>query len=520
MSSSDSEDSYNYDHYHLGVYAYEGPPLIKKKSRLIAAVVQNQADILRDLLDSPKWYNVRDALGYNLLQIAILRDNIEVFDYMLSIPNFPLEFVNKEGQTALVVALDGFVNNDVWMREHFAYELIKKGACINKICFNDNTPLHCALERCYYKAAKLLIQRGADVNLINCDDCTPLDLALLMSNNITEIVTILLVYGAQPTVSHFERSVLYNSSFEVPECLFLYLYDQYSDLELRLDVLLILAEAKAPLFYHIIECPIKITIHYQSLGLYFRLLSSMSMDCLHLVIRKFGHFINKAFSSGRFSGTVYVYYHDKAICLENLNVMLKSELRPTVITFINSVNSSEIFQDLIGLGCDEKTITELYCYLLSYGLNLGELDLQIIYKKFGYCELFKILLHMDVQMSIRWRYTKNVVPVFVYDINMNLERFFQDHTNYCVNSINELRRYFSHPKLNEICCHNHATGGYSAEQDFQKIPRLIELARNIFRKFFIKKFKIKTCTEFYSRLNGLPISNIHKKIITYETTLY
>ncbi|XP_063903951.1 uncharacterized protein LOC135123332 isoform X5 [Zophobas morio] len=115
MSSSDSEVSDNsveYEHYGLEFYEDQydddpqGPPLIKTKCRLIAAVVQNQVGVLSDLLDSPRWYNVRDSCGYSLLQIAILTDNTEVFDYMLSIPDFPLDFVNREGQTALVLALD------------------------------------------------------------------------------------------------------------------------------------------------------------------------------------------------------------------------------------------------------------------------------------------------------------------------------------------------------------------------------------------------------------------------------
>ncbi|XP_063903549.1 uncharacterized protein LOC135122981 isoform X2 [Zophobas morio] len=71
MSSSDSDDSYSHDEYWLNDYEEgNGPPLIKKKSRLICAVLHNQVEILRDLLDSPKWYNVHDSWGYSLLQIA------------------------------------------------------------------------------------------------------------------------------------------------------------------------------------------------------------------------------------------------------------------------------------------------------------------------------------------------------------------------------------------------------------------------------------------------------------------
>ncbi|XP_063903953.1 uncharacterized protein LOC135123333 isoform X2 [Zophobas morio] len=439
---------------------------------------------------------------------------------MLSIPDFPIEFVNREGLTALVVALDCFVsNNDTWMREHFAYELIKKGASIDRVYFHGDTPLHRTLDRGYYKAAKLLIERGADVNAPNREQDTPLTRTLYKDES--ELMMTLLVYGAQPTVLNFEQSVLYGNSFEIQEILFLYIYDEYSNLELHLDVLLTLAEAKSPLFYHIIKCPIKITIQYESLSLYFRFLCSISIDCLHLVIQKFGHYMNKVFSRKIFSESYYEGGEGKVICLKNLNVILESELRPSVITFINNVNSTEIFEDLIELGYDENAVTPLYCYLLSYGLNVQELDLHYVYDLYGYCELFKILLHMDIQKGVILEgYIKKAVPAFVYDINMNVERFLQEQSDYDADSAYLLRRYFVHPKLNEICYQINQMIGYSEVQSFQKIPLLVELARNVFREFFVNKFNIKTCKEFYSRLNGLPISNVHKKIITYETKLY
>ncbi|XP_063903963.1 poly [ADP-ribose] polymerase tankyrase-like isoform X3 [Zophobas morio] len=134
-----------------------------KKSRIIAAVLHKQVEILKELLDSPKCYRVRDKDGYNLLQLAILQNKIEVFDYLLSIPDFPVDFVNEKGQTALVFALNRSCPYD--LSEHFSYELIKKGACIDKVCSKGNTLLHFAIDSCWYKTAKLLIQRGADMTI-------------------------------------------------------------------------------------------------------------------------------------------------------------------------------------------------------------------------------------------------------------------------------------------------------------------------------------------------------------------
>ncbi|XP_063903957.1 uncharacterized protein LOC135123335 isoform X2 [Zophobas morio] len=144
MSSSDSEDNYNfYDYCERRFYFRRhrngaGPPLIKKKSRIISAVVQNQVEALSELLDSPRWYNVRDVNGNGLLHIAIHQDNIEVFDYLLSIPDFPLDSKNKKGQSALIIALHDHSYRQAWMLEHFAYELVKKGARIDEDDYEEN----------------------------------------------------------------------------------------------------------------------------------------------------------------------------------------------------------------------------------------------------------------------------------------------------------------------------------------------------------------------------------------------
>ncbi|XP_063903966.1 uncharacterized protein LOC135123338 isoform X3 [Zophobas morio] len=223
MSSSDSEDSYDHEDYYRKYCSCDerAPPLIKKKSRLISAAAHGQLEIFSDLLDSPKWYNVRDVSGNNLLQIAVIQERIKVFDYLLSIPDFPLDFKNKEGETALALALDDAANNDIWRDEYITYELIKKGACIDEVCFEGYSPLHRAIERQYHKSAKLLIERGADVNCLNFCHKTPLDMSVYMRQS--ELVIMLLAYGAQPVVSHFALSVLHCNSFEAQQTISVHL---------------------------------------------------------------------------------------------------------------------------------------------------------------------------------------------------------------------------------------------------------------------------------------------------------
>lgn len=46
---------------------------------------------------------------------------------------------------------------------------------------------------------------------------------------------------------------------------------------------------------------------------------------------------------------------------------------------------------------NESVVTKHFCYLLSYGLEVVEFHLHIIYLKFNFCVLFKILLHIDIR---------------------------------------------------------------------------------------------------------------------------
>ncbi|KAJ3625016.1 hypothetical protein MTP99_018597 [Tenebrio molitor] len=175
---SSSEDSYEYETYSLEFYEEgDGPPLIKKRSRLIAALVQNTVDVFKELLDSPRWYNVKDHYGYNLMQIAIMQENEEIFDYLMSLDDYPLEFVNEYGETALTLSLTGFVNNDNWMGDHFALELIKKGANVQDYQIKmPNLEYGESISKCGYgKIHRLPLEscrcERNDLEKYHCKDC-------------------------------------------------------------------------------------------------------------------------------------------------------------------------------------------------------------------------------------------------------------------------------------------------------------------------------------------------------------
>lgn len=445
----------------------------------------------------------------------------EVFDYLLSLPDYPIEFEN-DGETALMISLTGFVSNDIWMREHFAYELIKKGACFDKIARDDRTLFHHALERSFGKVAKLLLEKGFDINL--CD--SPLELADEMENSddCVEVFLMLLMLGADPTDTDsvftiFEASIRSNRPHVVQEALFYYTYDEFSLIEIHLEQLLQLAANDSPLFYEITKRSFEIKVHSESANSYFNALCSVDPTRLKTIITKLESSIELFLTLNYENGYNYVHTLHK-LSLENLNLFLECSLKDQMITFINSLQSTVFISSMGNTTNDESLLTKYTLYLLSYGLEIVEYDLHYIYFKYGYCDLFKILLHMDFQKENPSELHFNVMPIFIINVTESLQYLLD---NYCTNlnlcKLKEVVSYFSHPTL-----HSMYERAISEENEktinLPQIPCLVELARNVFRSYFVNRLQIKTTKEFYTLLNSLRISPVHKEIISYETKLY
>lgn len=90
----------------------------------------------------------------------------------MSLPDYPLEFENNDGDTALITSL----NLDWCKNEYYADKLIRKGACVDKITRGGYPLLHLALRKKFLNVSKLLILEGSDVNVCDPLGFRPLDL--------------------------------------------------------------------------------------------------------------------------------------------------------------------------------------------------------------------------------------------------------------------------------------------------------------------------------------------------------
>jgi hypothetical protein len=445
----------------------------------------------------------------------------EIFDYLLSLDDYPLEFVNKYGQTALTLSLTSNVVYDIWMGDHFAIELIRKGANIQGISSEGDTFLHCALDREFIKVAILLIERGIDVNIVNSEGYSPLEASLRWwsLDNQIELVSALLIYGADPFFvnqygySMFELAVLNENGSSMETLLYLYTFDEYSNKKIHLEVLLKLAQVESFVWDHIMDT---FSVYEDSFDACVCrcVICFTDIEHFNIVIKKFGSLVRLVLFTTHTECGLRCKLN-RTLSVKNLNVLLESDLKDDTVSFIQSVNSVHLFEKLMEDGNSHSYILERYCFLLSNGLRISELDLELVYQHYGYCELFRLLLHMDLDI-VPNQLEKTLVASLYYQPTVDLEECLKNYTQYSLKGVERLQNYFAHPGLHELCC----TVCPEKVKNLPQIPLLAEMARNVFRHFFIQTLGIKTAKEFYTFLNHLSISPVHKKIIALEVPLY
>ncbi|KAJ3646787.1 hypothetical protein Zmor_024359 [Zophobas morio] len=150
-----------------------------------------------------------------------------------------------------------------------------------------------------------------------------------------------------------------------------------------------------------------------------------------------------------------------------------------------------------------------------YGLKPSSKLLDSVYRKYDYCELFRILLHIaDIEEP-----QLNCWPWSFIQVNFDLGQ--RPLSTYTDDDIQCLLNYFANTKLISKLVKKIELSDETLEKlkNHPRLPSLTEMARDTFRSYFISTFQITT-TKMLSLVNALPISRTHKKIITFETKLY
>ncbi len=112
------------------------------------------------LINNAALINQRDLKGETFLSYAIRRNKIDCFKLLLTSPILDLNYIDKEGNSYLEIAV-------IFHRENMIVPLIEKGINLNIKNQDGNTALHLAyLENCI-NIANILIQNNIDCDIQN-----------------------------------------------------------------------------------------------------------------------------------------------------------------------------------------------------------------------------------------------------------------------------------------------------------------------------------------------------------------
>ena len=214
---------------------------------------------------------------------------------------------------------------------------------------------------------------------------------------------------------------------------------------------------------------------------------------------------------------------------------------------------------------DEDEITKMILQMVSYGLRVSLHDLSFVYHKYGHNELFRILLHMDVNDNANVKDVLSVMvflqfyprldfqneefknclemhggsphcdsPVDTYWADGMMRRrlqmfspawfspyFSTNSLNSDANSLDTLFDYYNQEELKEFCL-SVCRRKYFIEKvkRLPRVPSLVELSRNVAREFIMDEFRVSSASEFLTAVNALDIGEKTKSVLTLERKIY
>ncbi|XP_063903608.1 uncharacterized protein LOC135123042 isoform X1 [Zophobas morio] len=526
---------------------------------LTAAIKNNNVDCFKKHF-SRSLNREKNEAGFTLLQEAIRHNRRDIFDYLLQLQDKDdLEIRNTSGETALKYAINHFREEN----DHFSFVLFEKGASLE---VDDWSTAY--LDRLVDAPSRLtkllLLDKGINAYIKDRYGATPLLYSLLnpRKQHNDEIIATFLCCGADLFDKFgdnaFELAVEYKQTDFVQELLFLYTFDVHLPCDIMFKTLLILAKQKSPLFHKIFEHDVEFFFATEMKKADFAELLYILLDTednyFELVLDKCNPMVCEIFEKLVFYkstpwprsciGYYRKYYYERLfgtnLTLKKILLLLERSqtISQCVEEFISILGNREIFFYISKMN-NESTTTELFIYLILHGLKINSTLFKIVFEKYGYCELFRLLLHVgtddDVEedtTSLRppnrvpltpvSDYYENTLMYFICDVVSNVD-IIPEKFKYADN--NDLLDYFACPNLHKLMSILPQSKKLPDDileriKNHPRVPLLVEISRDAFRKHFINKLNIKTTKQFYSLLNGLPLSTTHKKIITFETKLY
>ncbi|XP_063920480.1 uncharacterized protein LOC135135383 [Zophobas morio] len=484
---------------------------------VIEAIQNNDVPRLKLLHKCGTDFNMCDEDGNTVFHLAIQNHaKLDTFEYLLTLDDvITKDDFNSVPRTPIQEAFR--INSG----EIYASRLIESGCRVDCFYPRGSKVLHLAVKNKWIEVAELLIERGINIEYRNDNVETTLHLAVKTGD--IDILWMLLFYGANPNnkcvhcfanengriymhLTFFDLVVKQLTTYPTLE-IFLdpfYCYEKNFSLFTFIEAM----EKGSPIFYKLIEITCDIHFTCDELMALIRKFSFLNPKMWRLFTQECDYILEEMLCRCRLDDFFFPDLNHLHNYTQNLFILLESSVSDT---FVQGINASFLALPtrLIKYFAERRESVDLLCQILccmlSYGIDINADALNVLYVSFGYCDLFKIMLHMDIKEMERYAGKEECVfSRLLFDINLSAESVISK--TYDEPIAYEISQYFTLPKFRLM-------------QGFP-VPTLLELARNRAREYITKKFKIKNSRGFYTILRALPIAEFHKKIISFEVKLY
>ncbi|XP_063925113.1 uncharacterized protein LOC135138982 [Zophobas morio] len=214
----------------------------------------------------------------------------------------------------------------------------------------------------------------------------------------------------------------------------------------------------------------------------------------------------------------------------------------SAVDFFENISNEELYETVEDAG--EQDAMKFIFFILQYGFKCPTDLRDFVYQKFGDCQLFRTLLHVDTSHSVynpSEPYNNNrrkMFSVIVADFSLTVHNIAETiscsswtlygtvlKTEYgylTPTDANKLLDFFVHPKLVQsfLDTPDLPKRVFNKIQCLPKVPLLQELARDAFKVHLVRSFDVKTTKDFYTLVGSLPVGIGFKKMISLEQTLY
>ncbi|XP_068915738.1 uncharacterized protein [Tenebrio molitor] len=468
-----------------------------------------------------------------LLHIAVRKKNVPILEHLLSLGSLDINAFNNLGKTPLLMAA-------IEPNSQILKALIEKDADLNLGDPDGNTPLHYAAYYNFVDNCVVLLERGANVNVQNKRGFTVLHVVCGVHTEL-ELVAMLMFYGADVSIPSSDDNGIGYTPFELclmhnkvtfQKFLLDYVMDEVAKTPILLGALVGAMEHRAELFPIIVQHVSEVIYDTDELRIFLNKIMYFKPEYLRLFIQHFDYIVKAIRNVDTCLMTSPSFYIEEHLTgyprtysnlIENLYIIFDEPLACYFVESVNKAHKPNILSTLVHICFKQKlpikSLSHAIYHLLSYGVELTHEIVEQIYYCFGDGEMFRTLLHMDIQKTADY-WSRAPLPAIIYDVAVkDVDTFLKKPNTYDRVVLEKLASFYAGCQVKEFCV--------SVEKDLSEtveklpdVPLLLELARNAARNHIVQVYHVKNSRQYCTVLDFLPLCNEYKAILSFQKKLY